>query len=202
MSVIMLRAEFKEKPSDEEARSLLKKKLNEILQKGPSVSPNKNEKYLQKLDAYPVFLRDQKIIPAEDAERMHRISWAQINVFRVYEKTFNAKTKELQGKALKLRSTQIDYIKENGTLSKSSNIIICPSCKSRINKEIYIQNFKPSRNYPCRCPICKEIAESKNFMTRYENLQSRLDEINEELAEEYQKLSKKFVYHAFAYIKE
>ena len=175
MSVIMLRAEFKEKPSNEETKSLLKKKLKEILQKDPSVSPNKTDEYLQKLDAYPVFLRDQKIIPAEDAERMHRISWAQINVFRVYEKTFNAKTKD---------------------------VIICPSCKSRINKKIYIQNFKPSRNHPCKCPICQGIAESKNFMTRYENLQSRLDAINEELAEEYQKLSKKFVYLAFAYVKE
>lgn len=202
MSVIMLRAEFKEKPSNEETKSLLKKKLKEILQKDPSVSPNKTDEYLQKLDAYPVFLRDQKIIPAEDAERMHRISWAQINVFRVYEKTFNAKTKELQGKALKLRTTQINYIKENGTLSKPSDVIICPSCKSRINKKIYIQNFKPSRNHPCKCPICQGIAESKNFMTRYENLQSRLDAINEELAEEYQKLSKKFVYLAFAYVKE
>lgn len=202
MSVIMLKAEFKDKPSNEETKSLLKKKLKEILQKDPSVSADKTSEYLQELDGYQVFLRDQKIIPAEDAERMHRISWAQINVFRVYEKTFNAKTKELQGKALKLRTTQIDYIKENSTLSKTSDVIICPSCKSRINKEIYIQNFKPSRNYPCKCPICQKIAESKNFMTRYENLQSRLDEISEELAAEYQKLSKKFVYLAFAYIKE
>lgn len=202
MSVIMLKAEFKDKPSNEETKSLLKKKLKEILQKDPSVSADKTDEYLQKLDAYPVFLRDQKIIPAEDAERMHRISWAQINVFRVYEKTFNAKTKELQGKALKLRSTQIDYIKENGTLSKSSDTIICPSCKSRINKEVYIKNFTPIRNYPCKCPICQEIAESKNFMTHYNNLQDRLDEINEELAAEYQKLSIKFVYIAFAYIKE
>lgn len=202
MSVIMLKAEFKNKPSDEEARNLLKKKLKEILQKDPSVSTDKTDEYLQELDIYPVFLRDQNIIRIEDAERMHRISWAQINVFRVYEEIFNAKTKELQGKALKLRKTQINYIKENGTLSKPSDTIICPSCKSRINKEIYIQNFNPIRNYPCKCPICQEIAESKNFMIRYNNLQDRLDEINEKLAAEYQKISIKFVYIAFAYIKE
>lgn len=202
MSVIMLRAEFKNKPSDEEARSLLKKKLKEILQKDPSVSADKTSEYLQELDEYPVFLRDQNIIRIEDAERMHRISWTQINVFRVYEEIFNAKTKELQGKALKLRNTQINHIKENGTLSKPSDTIICPSCKSRVNKKIYIKNFTPIRNYPCKCPICHEIAESKNFMTRYNNLQNRLDEINEELAAEYQKLSIKFVYIAFAYIKE
>lgn len=202
MSVIMLRAEFKSKPSDEEARSLLKKKLKEILQKDPSVSADKTNQYLQELDGYPVFLRDQNIIRVEDAERMHRISWAQINVFRVYEKTFSAKTIELQGKALKLRNTQIAFVKENSTLSKPSDIIVCPSCKSRVNKEIYIANFNPSRNYPCRCPICQKVAESKNFMIRYDNLQDRLDGINEELAAEYQKLSKKFVYLAFAYIKE
>lgn len=198
----MLRAEFKSKPSDEEARSLLKKKLKEILQKDPSVSADKTNQYLQELDGYPVFLRDQNIIRVEDAERMHRISWAQINVFRVYEKTFNAKTKDLQGKALKLRNTQITFIKENSTLSKPSNIIVCPFCKSRVNKEVYIENFNPSRNHPCRCPICQKVAESKNFMNRYDSFQNRLDEINEELAEEYQKLSKKFVYLAFAYIKE
>lgn len=202
MSVIMLKAEFKNKPSDEEARNLLKKKLKEILQKDPSVSADKTDEYLQELDIYPVFLRDQNIIRIEDAERMHRISWAQINVFRVYEEIFNAKTKELQGKALKLRKTQINYIKENGTLSKPSDTIICPSCKSHINKEIYIKNFTPIRNYPCKCPICQEIAESKNFMIRYNNLQDRLDEINEKLAAEYQKISIKFVYIAFAYIKE
>lgn len=202
MSVIMLRAEFKNKPSDKEAKSLLKKKLKEILQKDPSTSPDKTNKYLQKLDEYLVFLRDQRVIPAEAAEQMHRINWAQINVFRVYENTFNAKTKELQGKARKLENAQITFIKENSTLSKPSDIIVCPSCKSRVNKEVYIENFNPSRNYPCRCPICQKIAESKNFMNRYDSLQKRIDEINKEITEEYQKLSKKFVYFAFAYIKE
>lgn len=198
----MLKAEFKNKPSDEEARSLLKKKLKEILQKDSSISADKTDEYLQKLDEYPIFRHDQEIIPAEDAERIHRISWTQINVFRDYEKIFKTKMKELQGKALKLRNTQISYIKENGTLSKPSDTIVCPSCKSRINKEVYIKNFNPIGNYPCKCPICQEIAESKNFMTRYNNLQDRLDEINKKFAAEYQKSSIKFVYLAFAYIKE
>lgn len=198
----MLKAESEYKPSDEDVRKLLKKKLKEIAEKKFLNNPNKLNQYIQELDNYPVFMRDQKIIPAEDAERMHRISWAQINVFRVYKKTFNAKTKELQEKALKIRNTQIQHIKENSTLSKPAEMILCPSCRSRINKEIYIKNFNPSQNNPCKCPICHDVAETKTFMLRYNNLQERLNEINKELVEEYQKLSKKFMYLAFAYIKE
>jgi len=101
------------------------------------------------------------------------------------DKTKLNKYEELCQKAQAARKEYNDYESHNHFKDVKAAFIGCPTCKSKINREIYTTKWTATKaNF---CPVCREDMRSETMKKKSEAMKAKWDKLSKQAEEEMKK---------------